>query len=279
MGKYLEGDQIRHYHDKGFLSPINVLTRDEIQTCNSEIEAFEKASGHPIDFPYKSRCHQIFSWADALVHHPKILDAVEDVIGPDILCYHATLWIKPPQSNSFVRWHQDGTYFFLEPAVHVTAWVALTIADDDAGCMQVIPGSHKNEFLEHNDDSNPDNLIPRGQGLAINVNTEHAVSMPLQAGQMSLHHTKLFHASFNNKRDTRRIGFGISYIPTSTKDIGKTKAHALLVRGKDNYNNFLPEKRLVKPHTPEQYEYHLSLMKQFRKRQDEGALFSKARVD
>lgn len=279
MGKYLEGDQIRHYHDKGFLSPINVLTRDEIQTCNSEIEAFEKASGQPIDFPYKSRCHQIFSWADALVHHPKILDAVEDVIGPDILCYHATLWIKPPQSNSFVRWHQDGTYFFLEPAVHVTAWVALTIADDDAGCMQVIPGSHKNEFLEHNDDSNPDNLIPRGQGLAININTEHAVSMPLQAGQMSLHHTKLFHASFNNKRDTRRIGFGISYIPTSTKDIGKTKAHALLVRGKDNYNNFLPEKRLVKPHTPEQYEYHLSLMKQFRKRQDEGALFSKARVD
>ena len=279
MGKYIEDDQIRHYHDKGFLSPINVLTRDEIQTCNSEIEAFEKASGQPIDFPYKSRCHQIFSWADALVHHPKILDAVEDVIGPDILCYHATLWIKPPQSNSFVRWHQDGTYFFLEPAVHVTAWVALTIADDDAGCMQVVPGSHKNEFLEHNDDSNPDNLIPRGQGLAININTEHAVSMPLQAGQMSLHHTKLFHASFNNKRDTRRIGFGISYIPTSTKDIGKTKAHALLVRGKDNYNNFLPEKRLVKPHTPEQYEYHLSLMKQFRKRQDEGALFSKARVD
>ena len=279
MGKYIEDDQIRHYHDKGFLSPINVLTRDEIQTCNREIEAFEKASGQPIDFPYKSRCHQIFSWADTLVHHPKILDAVEDIIGSDILCYHATLWIKPPQSNSFVRWHQDGTYFFLEPAVHVTAWVALTIADDDAGCMQVIPGSHKNEFLEHNDDSNPDNLIPRGQGLAINVNTEHAVSMPLQAGQMSLHHTKLFHASFNNKRDTRRIGFGISYIPTSTKDIGKTKAHALLVRGKDNYNHFLPEKRLVKPHTPEQYEYHLSLMKQFRKRQDEGALFSKAHLD
>jgi hypothetical protein len=279
MEKSLEDDQIRHYHDKGFLSPINVLTRDEIQTFNSEIEAFEKASGQPIDFPYKSRCHQIFSWADTLVHHPKILDAVEDVIGPDILCYHATLWIKPPQSNSFVRWHQDGTYFSLEPAVHVTAWVALTIADDDAGCMQVMPGSHKNEFLEHNDDSNPDNLIPRGQGLAINVNTEHAVSMPLEAGQMSLHHTKLFHASFNNKRDTRRIGFGISYIPTSTKDIGKTKAHALLVRGKDNYNNFLPEKRLIKPHTPEQYEYHLSLMKQFRKRQDEGALFSKAHLD
>ena len=278
MGKYLESNQIRHYHDKGFLSPINVLDHDEIQTCNNEIAAFEKASGQPIDFPYKSRCHQIFSWADALVHHPKILDAVEDVIGPDILCYHATLWIKPPQSNSFVRWHQDGTYFFLEPAVHVTAWVALTIADDEAGCMQVIPSSHKNEFLDHNDDENPDNLIPRGQGLVNNVNAENAVSMPLQAGQMSLHHTKLFHASFNNKRDTRRIGFGISYIPTSTKDIGKTKAHALLVRGKDNYNNFLPEKRLVKPQTIEQTEYHLSLMRQFRKRQDEGALFTKAHV-
>lgn len=279
MGKYLKRDQISHYHEMGYLSPIDVLTSDEVQACISEIEAFEKTTGQSIDFPYKSRCHQIFNWADKLVHHPKILDAVEDVIGPDILCYHATLWIKPPQSNSFVRWHQDGTYFFLEPAVHVTAWVALTLADDAAGCMQVIPRSHKNAFLEHNDDVNPDNLIPRGQGLAIDVNTENAVTMPLKAGQMSLHHTRLFHASFNNKRDTRRIGFGISYIPTSTRDVGKTKAHALLVRGRDNYHHFLPEKRLVKPETKEQYDYHLNLMKQFRKRQDEGAAFSKVRLD
>ena len=111
------------------------------------------------------------------------------------------------------------------------------------------------------------------------VETETAVGMPLQPGQMSLHHTKLFHASLNNMRNTRRIGFGISYIPTDVKDIGNTPANALLVRGEDKYNNFLPEKRLESPGSQDQFDYHLSLMKQFRKRQDEGASFSKARLE
>ena len=279
MTKLLSQEQVDQYHNSGFLSPVKILNDDEITKSLNEIERFEKETGKAIDFPYKSRCHQLFSWADYLVHHPKILDAVEDIIGPNILCYHATLWVKPAQSNSFVRWHQDGTYFFLDPAKHVTAWVALTIADEKAGCMQVIPGSHKNDFFDHNDDANPDNMIPRGQGLAIDVDTEAAVSMPLQPGQMSLHHTKLFHASFNNRRDTRRIGFGISYIPTEVKDIGNTPANALLVRGEDKHNNFLPEKRLEDSGSQDQFDYHLSLMKQFRKRQDEGASFSKAKLN
>ena len=279
MTKLLSQEQVDQYHNSGFVSPVDVLNENEITQNLNEIESFEKETGQAIDFPHKSRCHQLFSWADYLVHHPKILDAVEDIIGPNILCYHATLWVKPAQSNSFVRWHQDGTYFFLDPAKHVTAWVALTVADEDAGCMQVIPGSHKNNFIDHNDDANPDNMIPRGQGLAIDVDTEAAVSMPLQPGQMSLHHTKLFHASFNNRRDTRRIGFGISYIPTEVKDIGNTPANALLVRGEDKNNNFLPEKRLEDPGSQDQFDYHLSLMKQFRKRQDEGASFSKAKLN
>ena len=279
MTKLLSQEQINQYDNSGFVSPIDVLNQDEIRQSLKEIENFEEKTGKPIDFPHKSRCHQLFSWADDLVHHPKILDAVEDIIGPDILCYHATLWVKPAQSNSFVRWHQDGTYFFLDPAKHVTAWVALTVADERAGCMQVIPGSHKNDFIDHNDDADPNNMIPRGQGLAIDVDTQAAVSMPLQPGQMSLHHTKLFHASFNNRRATRRIGFGISYIPAEVKDIGKTPANALLVRGKDKYNNFLNEKRLEAPGSPNQFDYHLSLMKQFRKRQDEGASFSKAKIE
>lgn len=279
MTKLLSQEQVDQYHNSGFVSPVNILNDDEITKSLNEIESFEKETGRPIDFPHKSRCHQLFSWADYLVHHPKILDAVEDIIGPNILCYHATLWVKPAQSNSFVRWHQDGTYFFLDPAKHVTAWVALTVADEEAGCMQVIPGSHKNDFIDHNDDKDPNNMIPRGQGLAIDVDTKAAVSMPLQPGQMSLHHTKLFHASFNNRRDTRRIGFGISYIPTEVKDIGNTPANALLVRGEDKINNFLPEKRLEDSGSQDQFDYHLSLMKQFRKRQDEGASFSKAKLN
>ncbi len=112
MGNLLSKEQIKKYDDDGYVTPINVLSDEEIDECLTEINRFEIATGKQIDFPYKSRPHQVFTWADKLVHHPAILDAVEDVIGPDILCYHATLWIKPPQSNAFVRWHQDGAYFF-----------------------------------------------------------------------------------------------------------------------------------------------------------------------
>ena len=112
MTKLLSQEQVNQYHNSGFVSPVDVLTQDEIQQSINEIESFEEETGQPIDFPHKSRCHQLFAWADYLVHHPKILDAVEDIIGPNILCYHATLWVKPGESNSFVRWHQDGTYFF-----------------------------------------------------------------------------------------------------------------------------------------------------------------------
>jgi non-haem Fe2+, alpha-ketoglutarate-dependent halogenase len=128
--------------------------------------------------------------------------------------------------------------------------------------MQVIPGSHKNDFVAHNDDTNPDNMIPRGQGLSESVDESKAVSMPLTAGQMSLHHTKIFHVSFNNAREERRIGFGISYIATSVKDVGKTPAHAVLVRGKDDFKNFLPEKRLFSDQSSEQKKYHPELMRQ-----------------
>ena len=103
MGKLLSQKQINEYERDGFICPIDVLSEDELLTCNLGIEKFERDTGEEIDFPYKSRCHQIFSWADHLVHHPKILDAVEDVIGPNILCYHATLWVKPAKSKAFVR--------------------------------------------------------------------------------------------------------------------------------------------------------------------------------
>ena len=107
MTKLLSQEQVNKYDNSGFVSPVDVLNQDEIRQSLKEIVSFEKETGKTIDFPHKSRCHQLFSWADYLVHHPKILDAVQDIIGPNILCYHATLWVKPAQSNSFVRWHQE----------------------------------------------------------------------------------------------------------------------------------------------------------------------------
>ena len=117
----------------------------------ADLEYWESRQGHPLDFPEKSKSYLLYRWADALVHHPRVLDAVEDVIGPDILVYHSTMWIKEAHTPAYVRWHQDGAYFFLDPLEHVTAWVALSEASEQAGCMRVVPGTHRLPMIEHDD--------------------------------------------------------------------------------------------------------------------------------
>jgi hypothetical protein len=87
-----------------------------------DLEYWERQQGHPLDYPEKSKSYLLYRWADTLVHHPKVLDAVEDIIGPDILVYHSTMWIKEARTPAYVRWHQDGAYFFLDPLEHVTGW-------------------------------------------------------------------------------------------------------------------------------------------------------------
>lgn len=143
MPKLLTADQVQAYERDGFVYPIDVLDADEVRGHRQELEHWERQRGALIDFPEKSKSYLLFNWADQLVHHPRILDAVEDLIGPDILVYHSTLFVKEARTAAFVRWHQDSTYFYLQPHLHVTAWVALSDASVKAGCMQALPGSHR----------------------------------------------------------------------------------------------------------------------------------------
>ena len=140
-----------------------VLSPTEVSDLRWDLEAWEQRQRAPIDFPEKSKSYLLFDWADRLVHHPKILDAVEDLIGPDILVYHSTLFLKEAHTGAFVRWHQDSTYFYLEPHLHVTAWVALSDASVQAGCMHALPGSHRWGAIAHDDQPGPMNMIRRGQ--------------------------------------------------------------------------------------------------------------------
>ena len=143
--------------------------------------------------------HLLFPWVDEIVHAPQVLDAVEDLIGPDIRLFHLTAWPKDAGSGTYVSWHQDATYFALEPICHVTAWVALTDASIEAGCMEVVPGSHKLGQLRHADMQDPENLLSRGQTLAVDVDRSKTAFMPVKAGQFSLHHTHLVHNSRPNR--------------------------------------------------------------------------------
>ncbi len=269
MPKLLSPAQVEAYDRDGFVFPVDVLAPEEVRSFRGELEAWERARGQPIDFPEKSKSYLLFNWADQLVHHPRILDAVEDVIGPDILVYHSTLFVKEAHTPAYVRWHQDSTYFFLEPHLHVTAWVALSEAGVEAGCMQALPGSHRWGAFEHDDKPDPMNMIKRGQGISGRFDNAHGTFMPVHAGQMSLHHTDLVHASGGNATSDRRLGFAISYIPAHVRPTGAVRPSALRVRGR-SHGHVEEEERLRDPLSAEAYARHGEALARFRALQDAG---------
>ena len=270
MPKRLSQEAVDRYHREGWASPVPVLSPEEVRSFRAGLEAYEHGTGRPLDFPDKSKSYLLFDWADRIVHHPAVLDAVEDVIGPDILVFHTTMWIKEANQPAFVHWHQDGAYFFLEQPEQVTAWVALSEASELAGCMRVIPGSHLWGELEHRDDPGPNNMIRRGQGILDRFRDDEGVLMPLRAGEMSLHNTRTIHASGPNRNSDRRMGLGISYIPTRVRPVGDPRPSALLVRGTDRYGYYEPEARLQQELSPEARAAHARACDLFTARQNAG---------
>ncbi len=241
--KKLTSEQIAGYERDGFICPVDAFSAEQAHAWRDKLEAFERAEGQKMTRGHNFKPHLLFPWVDEIVHSTEVLDAVEDLIGPDIRLFHLTVWPKDAGSGAYVSWHQDATYFALEPACHVTAWVALTDAPVEAGCMEVVPGSHKLGQLRHAEAQDTENLLSRGQTLAVDLERSRTAFMPVKSGQFSLHHTHLVHNSRPNRSSHRRIGLGISYIPTSARCISPTRVTAMLVRGQDRYGNFDDERR------------------------------------
>ncbi|HXJ82149.1 MAG TPA: phytanoyl-CoA dioxygenase family protein [Candidatus Methylomirabilis sp.] len=247
MPMKLSGAHVESYARDGFLSPVAALTRAEAAECGRKLEAFEQALGGPLtsagtEARYRSRTHVLLAWVHDLVRHPAILDAVQDLIGPDILVYTSTWFIKEPESPAIAAWHQDATYFGLRPYVHVTAWLALTDATAENGCMEFLPGSHHRGQLPHRSGVVAASVNRAGQAVVGDVDDAPAVHAPLHAGEFSLHHTLCLHRSQPNRSTGRRIGIGISYVPTHVRHLGrKHKTPAMLVRGVDTFGHFTLE--------------------------------------
>jgi len=244
MTKLLSQAAVDAYRRDGYYSPVRVMSAADAQGLRAALEAHEAKLGQPLQSNMRHKTHLLFTWADALVHHPKVLDAVEDAIGPDILCWTTTFFIKEANSPGFVSWHQDSTYWGLDPDEVITAWVAFTEVNEANGYMQVIPGSHKIDQLPHVDTFHKDNLLSRGQEIAVDVDVTKAVGLAMHAGEMSLHHIKLVHGSAANRTNDRRIGLAIRYIPTYVRQT-KVRDSAMLVRGVDKYHHFDDEPRPV----------------------------------
>ncbi len=241
MPKKLSEEQVAQYRRDGFTFPVDIFSTDEVARYRAGLEGFEAAQGRALDGSQRAKGYLLFDWQYEMVSHPYVLDAVEDLIGPNILLFHCTAWIKEPDRKGFVSWHQDSTYFGLEPAEQVTAWMALSASTLETGCIHVLPGSHQQGQIPWYAGETDGNLLSSGQIVKMDVDEARSVAMPLAAGQMSMHHTHAVHGSEPNEGTERRIGFGVSYIPTHAWQTGECKSGAILVRGVDNYENFAVE--------------------------------------
>ena len=232
---YLSSNQLKQYKDQGYISPIEVLSSSEAFEARKEIELIETKIPNGINISERYNIHLISPKLDSIVHNSKILDAVESIIGKNILVCSTTLFIKNSNEKGFVSYHQDAKYIGLEPHNWVTAWVALTDSNENNGCMKMWPKSHLN-IKDHNEKFNEGNLLTRGQTVE-NVPEDEVKSIELKAGQMSLHHPRIVHGSGINKSNDRRIGFVIqSYIGTDVKQtLGQNSVQ--IARGEDKYNN------------------------------------------
>ncbi len=236
MGKTLTEDQVRAYRENGYHFPVRVMSPDDAQGYRAKLEGFE--SGHGLKGVRMQKLYLLLAWMNDVVRNPRILDAVEDVLGPDILCWQSSFFIKDPGSKGYVSWHQDATYWGLSTPDVCTAWVALTPATIENGAMKVAPGTHKLPQMPHEDTFNPDNLLTRGQELKANIDTASAVDMVLAPGEISLHHIMLAHASEPNRSTDRRMGLAIRYIAPHVRQTTGVPDSAMLVRGKDRYGHF-----------------------------------------
>ena len=232
---YLNSNQLKQYEDSGFVSPINIFSREKAKEIRNEIELIEKKLPNELEKSGRYNAHLISPMLDEVTHNLNILNAVESLIGGNILVCGTTLFIKNPGEGGFVSYHQDAKYIGLEPHNWVTAWVAITDSNKNNGCMKMWSGSHKDNLKEHDQNFNEKNLLTRGQTVK-NVPKDQVIPLVLNAGQMSLHHPRTVHGSGINKSNDRRIGFVIqSYIGTNVKQVlGKNSVQ--LARGEDKFN-------------------------------------------
>ncbi len=241
--KVLTPEQVQCFKDNGYVYPVRVMSAADAAGLRARLEAFEAAQGGPLKGALRSKNYLLFTWAHALMMHPTILDAVEDLYGPDLLLYASATWIKEPGTGSFVSWHQDSTYFGLDPLENVTVWVALSRADSEAGCMRVLPGSHKLGQLPSRLEPATDNLLSSGQNVVHRFNEADTIEMPLEPGEMSMHHTCTIHGSPGNRGNDRRIGMGMHYMPTHVRPLrslidAKAFCSVSLVRGRKHHDLF-----------------------------------------
>jgi len=234
MPRTLTETQVTQFRQHGWLAPLRAIDAARAADCASRIAAYEAKMGESANRTLKIKGHLAMPWLVEVARSPGILDALEDLMGPDIMLFGASIFAKGGKDRAYVSWHQDSAYFGLDPHEEITAWVAFTRSNAENGALQVLPGTHLGPDLVHEETYAPDNMLARGQSLRIDDDCG-AVTIELEPGEFSLHHERTAHGSKQNRSPAPRIGFAFFYIPTHVRSTTGRRS-ATLMRGVDRYS-------------------------------------------
>jgi Phytanoyl-CoA dioxygenase (PhyH) len=201
-------EQVERYRRDGVLCPLPVLDAEIVAACRAALEELEQRLADPKRI---TNLHYAFRWAWDLVTHPAVLDAVEPILGPELLIQSTMMLTKPAGDPGVVSWHQDGTRSGLHRAPNTTAWIALWDSTPESGCVRVVPGSHHNAILPHVQSSDEHDMRFNSDEVAVEVDEAQATDVALRAGEMSLHHSNIIHGSRANSSAERRTGFIVRF--------------------------------------------------------------------
>ena len=256
-GSHAPDALVSRYERNGYLFPFRVLDAAEADGLWQRVQAFRRDRPDDARTAFSLNPHYVLPWLYDLARHPRILDRVETVLGPDLLVWQTGFFAKQANDPAYVSWHQDSTYWGLEPPDIVSAWIAFTPSRRANGCLRVVPGTHRLGQIAHTDGFAENNLLGRGQEVALDVDEAAAVDIELEPGEMSLHHVRIVHGSNPNPTEVPRIGFTIRYIATRCRQIG-ARTPAVLVRGEDRFHHFEALPRPASDCDPAAMAFHAS---------------------
>jgi len=222
------------FHRDGFLSPVRIVGGSEAATHRARMERAEDSFG---DLHYQAKVYTILRSPMELATHPRVLEVVKTLIGPNVLLWNGTYIVKEPHTPAHVSWHQDLAYWGLEGDDQVSMWLALSPATEASGCMRMVPGSHRGGRRKHRLTSNASNVLYQGQTVQ-DIDEDEAVLCTLQPGEASFHHGWTLHSSMPNHSDGRRIGFNAQYVAPHTRQTQHDHDTAILVAGVDDFGHF-----------------------------------------
>lgn len=229
--KRLSAADIARYNDLGFCQPFSIFDAQEVAEIRSYVDRLMSDMGP--EGSYGINCYQArLSGIYDIATDRRILDCVEDILGPDILCWASAILSKAPYDPKRVPWHQDASFWKLDPARTVTVWLAIDDAEEANSAMRFIPGTHTMGALPTSERDDGASVFHKGTANAMALG--EPFTNTLKAGDISLHADMLVHGSLANTSDRRRCGLTLRYCPPSVQITDPSWAkgvEAILCRG------------------------------------------------